>query len=126
MFTFKLTLILLLYLSLKYLNLFVRSTEEPPKVSKPETPITKSVEDSSQIIKEFENRTLSHLPPMIPIRQAWIENLDTLESNNLGLIDLHPDVFGTRPRLDLLYKNFDWQRMYKYIVSWRCRLVFSR
>ena len=83
----------------------------------PETSNSYRTFDTSQAVKEFQNRTLKHLPPMIPIRQAWVENLDTLDPNNLGLIDLHPDVFGARPRLDLVYENFHWQRMYKYIVG---------
>lgn len=62
-------------------------------------------------------RNLTFVPPTLPIRQAWVENLDTIEANKLGIVDLHPTIFGCRPRLHVVYDNAHWQRMYKYIVS---------
>ncbi|XP_037025342.1 39S ribosomal protein L4, mitochondrial [Bradysia coprophila] len=54
-------------------------------------------------------------PKFIQPRQAWIENLDTLESQKVGLMDLHPEVFAAMPRIDLIHQNFHWQRMYRFV-----------
>jgi len=51
-------------------------------------------------------------------RQAWVENLDAVKETKLGMIDLHPDIFGAFPHMDLIAKNIHWQRMYKHI-DWR-------
>ncbi|KAK3580874.1 hypothetical protein CHS0354_032936 [Potamilus streckersoni] len=48
-------------------------------------------------------------------KQAWLESLDTLQDEKLGLVDLHPDIFGTYPRIDILHANILWQRWYKKI-----------
>ncbi|XP_055919716.1 39S ribosomal protein L4, mitochondrial [Eupeodes corollae] len=48
-------------------------------------------------------------------RQAWIENTDTVEEKKLGLIELHPDVFATNPRVDVIQENIEWQRKYRYV-----------
>lgn len=50
-------------------------------------------------------------------KQVWLENLDTVKEKKLGLVNLHPDVFGAQPRIDILHQNIRWQRMYKYVVS---------
>ena len=31
-------------------------------------------------------------------QQAWLESLGQMEDEKLGVVDLHPDVFGTMPR----------------------------
>jgi len=46
-----------------------------------------------------------------------VENLDTIEEEKLGLVDLHPDVFGTFPRIELINSNIRWQTLYKK-VNW--------
>lgn len=58
--------------------------------------------------KEYPNKY--QLP-----RQAWIENFDTVEQQNLGIIELHPDVFGKAPRIDIIHQNVEWQRKYRYV-----------
>jgi large subunit ribosomal protein L4 len=63
------------------------------------------------------SRKLPHLSPYESPRQAWVENLDTLEEKKLGILDLHPDVFGVMPRIDVIQENVKWQRMYKFVVS---------
>lgn len=50
-------------------------------------------------------------------RQAWIENLDTIEEKKLGLMTLHPDIFGAQPRVDVIHENVRWQQLYRYVVS---------
>lgn len=48
-------------------------------------------------------------------RQAWIENIDAVEERKLGIIELHPDVFATQPRVDVIQENIEWQRKYRYV-----------
>lgn len=48
-------------------------------------------------------------------RQAWIENIDTAEEQKIGLIELHPDIFATQPRVDVIQENIEWQRKYRYV-----------
>lgn len=68
----------------------------------------------------------SKLPNILPLthpvqskfiqpRQAWIENLETIESKKLGLIELHPDIFAATPRIDVIHQNVEWQRKYRYV-----------
>ena len=44
------------------------------------------------------SRQIDKPNPYIPPKQAWLESMDTLEGEKLGLLDLHPDVFGAHPR----------------------------
>jgi len=48
-------------------------------------------------------------------KQAWLESLATINNEKLGLIDLHPEVFGAFPRIDILFRNIYWQNLYKKI-----------
>ncbi|XP_054742584.1 39S ribosomal protein L4, mitochondrial [Anastrepha obliqua] len=48
-------------------------------------------------------------------RQVWIENIDAVQERKLGLIELHPDVFATQPRVDVIHENIEWQRKYRYV-----------
>ncbi|XP_039751464.1 39S ribosomal protein L4, mitochondrial [Pararge aegeria] len=50
-------------------------------------------------------------------REVWIENLDTIEEKKLGLFELHPLVYATVPRIDLIHRNVEWQKKYRW-VSW--------
>ena len=38
-----------------------------------------------------------------PSKQAWLETLSQTEDEKLGILDLHPDVFGVFPRYDCDY-----------------------
>lgn len=46
-------------------------------------------------------------------RQVWIENLDTIDEQKLGIINLHPTVFADAPRIDIIHQNVTWQRKYR-------------
>lgn len=48
-------------------------------------------------------------------RQVWIENIDALSERKVGIIELHPDVFATQPRVDVIQENIEWQRKYRYV-----------
>jgi hypothetical protein len=40
-------------------------------------------------------------------------------SHLVGMIDIHPSIFGVTPRLDILFRNVYWQQMYRKIdYSW--------
>ena len=46
-------------------------------------------------------------PRFLPL-QTWVRNFETGE--NLGIVELNRDVFGTRPRVDILHRVVVWQR----------------
>lgn len=48
-------------------------------------------------------------------RQVWIENVDTMEVQRKGLMELHPDVFAAQPRIDIIHRNVAWQQKYKRV-----------
>lgn len=47
----------------------------------------------------------------------WVSNLDTVEEEKLGLVDLHPEVFAEKPRVDIIHENVRWQQLYRHVVS---------
>ncbi|CAJ0586023.1 unnamed protein product, partial [Mesorhabditis spiculigera] len=53
--------------------------------------------------------------PFQEIPQAWLSSLKTIKEEPQGIIDLHPDVFRTTPRLDLLHRNIVWQQVYRNV-----------
>jgi len=61
------------------------------------------------------SRKLQYLSEGVEPKQAWLETLSTAEDKKLGIVNLHPDVFATYPRLDILYENIRWQQMYKHV-----------
>ncbi|XP_012283826.1 39S ribosomal protein L4, mitochondrial [Orussus abietinus] len=48
-------------------------------------------------------------------REVWLENLDTYKEKKLGLVTLHPEIFATLPRIDILHQNIRWQRLYRFV-----------
>ncbi|MGH0159593.1 UNVERIFIED_CONTAM: hypothetical protein FKN15_008290 [Acipenser sinensis] len=55
------------------------------------------------------------IPSHLTARQAWLESLRGYEDEQLGLVDLHPDVFAVPPRLDILHEVAIWQKNFKRI-----------
>jgi len=47
--------------------------------------------------------------------EAWLENLDTLQEQKLGIKQLHQDVFAVYPRIDLIHQNMVWQQTYSKV-----------
>lgn len=66
-------------------------------------------------VNQLPPRHLPFLNRYEPPRQAWVENLDTIEEVKKSIIDLHPDVFGVMPRIDVIQENVKWQRNYKRV-----------
>jgi large subunit ribosomal protein L4 len=75
-----------------------------------------SVSSSSLSATAVFPRTLTYPPKYKKVLQAWVENLSTVEEQKLGLIDLHPDVFGAQPRIDIIHENIEWQTKYRKVV----------
>lgn len=48
-------------------------------------------------------------------RQVWIENMNTVNVERKGLLELHPDIFAMTPRIDIIHQNLIWQRKYRYV-----------
>lgn len=83
--------------------------DEPHRVPNVDT----SLPPSDLVIK----RTLPCTNVYVKPRQAWVVNIDEIDENIVSLINLHPDVYGARPRLDLIKQNIHWQNHYKLVVS---------
>lgn len=73
------------------------------------------VETVASKTSAIEPRKFIFPPKYTKPRQVWLENLDTIDEKKLGILELHPDVFGTNPRIDLIHQNVRWQQMYKYV-----------
>ena len=55
---------------------------------------------------------------MTQAREAWIETLDAnINPSQVGLMNLHPDVFSVYPRLDIIHQNVTWQLKYRTVVG---------
>jgi len=68
-----------------------------------------------QSLPIMTSRQLAHLPIGVRPQQAWIETLSTMEDEKLGIIDLHPNIFGIPPRIDILWTNVHWQKWYRCV-----------
>ncbi|OQR76270.1 39S ribosomal protein L4 [Tropilaelaps mercedesae] len=62
-----------------------------------------------------KNDTSVYYEPLV----AWLETLGRKDPANtkLGSLYLHPEVFGSFPRTDILHWNIYWQKLYKQ-VDW--------
>lgn len=58
------------------------------------------------------SRKLLFPHPVRPAKQAWLETLSTPADDKLGIVDLHPDVFATFPRLAVSCVSFVIRKMY--------------
>ncbi|XP_076441682.1 large ribosomal subunit protein uL4m-like [Babylonia areolata] len=82
------------------------------------TPIQKEdklIPQTERSLPVITSRKLQYPPPYVAPRQAWLETLHTLEDQKLGMVDLHPDIFGMYPRVDVVHQNILWQRAYRRI-----------
>ncbi|XP_014673627.1 PREDICTED: 39S ribosomal protein L4, mitochondrial-like [Priapulus caudatus] len=51
-----------------------------------------------RVLPLVTSRTLQFPNPYRTPAQAWLENMDTVQAEKLGIVDLHPDVFSVMPR----------------------------
>ncbi|KAF6095527.1 mitochondrial ribosomal protein L4 [Phyllostomus discolor] len=63
------------------------------------------------VLRKCELPIPAHRRPV----QAWIESLRGYEQERVGLAELHPDVFSTTPRLDILHQVAIWQKNFRRI-----------
>lgn len=45
-------------------------------------------------------------------REVWIENFNTVQEEKLGIMELHPAVYGAMPRIDIIHQNVIWQQKF--------------
>lgn len=75
-------------------------------------------------VPNYINRELKFFPHCERAREAWLENMDSPDEKKLGVVPLHPDVFGVMPRIDIIHKNVLWQTLYKFVVCNFGRFLF--
>uniref|UniRef100_A0A4W3JYA3 Large ribosomal subunit protein uL4m n=1 Tax=Callorhinchus milii TaxID=7868 RepID=A0A4W3JYA3_CALMI len=63
------------------------------------------------VLRQCEITIPSHLQP----RKAWLQSLRGHSEDQLGVVDLHPDVFAVTPRIDILHEVTTWQKNFKRI-----------
>jgi len=69
---------------------------------------------SSSLLERYEATARLPIQYGVP-RQVWVENMDTVEEEKLGMIELNPDVFAVYPRIDFIHANMVWQQNYKKV-----------
>jgi len=63
-----------------------------------------------------EERSTKYIPnSMAKAREVWVESLDNSTTEDKDLLQLHPDVWSVKPRLDILWQNVNWQLRYKRV-----------
>lgn len=76
-----------------------------------------TISESTTNASVLESKQWLFPPKYQKPRQAWLENMDTIDVKKVGLLDLHPAVFAANPRIDIIHENVRWQKMYRF-VSW--------
>nr|KAF6349429.1 mitochondrial ribosomal protein L4 [Myotis myotis] len=89
------------------LNVLAEEAVQPPE--KPEPVASAGLQ--APVLRKCELPVPSHRRPA----QAWVESLRGFEQERVGLAELHPDVFSTAPRLDILHQVAMWQKNFKRI-----------
>uniref|UniRef100_A0A8C6N0E6 Large ribosomal subunit protein uL4m n=1 Tax=Mus spicilegus TaxID=10103 RepID=A0A8C6N0E6_MUSSI len=88
-------------------NLSWEGAERPAEISEPQD----SAGLLDPVLLKCELRIPVHWQPV----QAWVESLRGFEQERTGLAKLHPDVFATAPRLDIVHQVAIWQRDFRRI-----------
>lgn len=72
----------------------------------------------SKLLKDLGSQLkYTHLfnPKISPPRQAWVETFIGGPRELLGIVELHPRVFGVFPRMDRASQAIQWQQRYRNI-----------
>jgi large subunit ribosomal protein L4 len=78
-------------------------------VTAPSSSIANQSSSLSNALEKYKS------PLVTEPREVWLENFDTEETQRLGLVTLHPEVFADTPRIDIVQRNVHWQRMYQFV-----------
>ncbi|KAL1490229.1 hypothetical protein ABEB36_012958 [Hypothenemus hampei] len=81
--------------------------------------------DIPTVTTEFAPRKLLFESKYLKPRQVWLESLDTIDERKLGILELHPTVFGANPRIDIIHQNVRWQTLYRYVSFAHTKLRFE-
>ncbi|RZC42532.1 39S ribosomal protein L4, mitochondrial [Asbolus verrucosus] len=76
---------------------------------------TRTYSTALTVESPVEPRQLAFPPKYQKPRQVWLENFDTIEEKKLGILELHPEIFGANPRIDIIFDNVRWQTLYRYV-----------
>lgn len=78
-----------------------------------ENQVVQKVQQNVPIISkvQYNDENLFYQKP----RQVWLENFDTIKEKKIGFVTLHPHIFATTPRIDIIHQNIRWQRMYRWV-----------
>lgn len=91
-------------------------SKQPPVTDNNETASISFYDPNVEPIISTKSYMDDHKFYMKP-RQVWLENMDTIKEKKLGLVTLHPEIYGAQPRTDIIFENVQWQKMYRWIVS---------
>ncbi len=53
---------------------------------------------STAVLPLITSRNLFKLNPLQKPIQAWVETMSQVEDQKVGIVDLHPSIFGVNPR----------------------------
>ncbi|XP_035672488.1 39S ribosomal protein L4, mitochondrial-like [Branchiostoma floridae] len=81
-----------------------QQTDQLAVMSSPDRPILRMVDKTSLPRSRFFRPVYS-----------WLETLGDIKDEKLGMVELHPDVFATHPRMDILHRCVRWQYLYRKI-----------
>lgn len=73
----------------------------------------RNVQKFSSVVEPSLAQQLSHAYRQP--REVWIEGLDSVNEKKLGIMELHPTVFGASPRIDIIHQNVEWQKKYRFV-----------
>lgn len=74
-----------------------------------------SLAPSSSIINPSHSKPITDSPFVSKPREVWLENFDTEDVQRLGILTLNPQIFADTPRIDIIYRNVQWQKMYRFV-----------
>ncbi|XP_066279782.1 large ribosomal subunit protein uL4m-like [Branchiostoma lanceolatum] len=79
-------------------------TDQSAVLSSTDSPVLRLVDKSTLPRSRFSRPVYS-----------WLETLGDIQDEKLGMVELHPDVFATHPRMDILHRCVRWQKFYRKI-----------
>lgn len=79
--------------------------------------LCKSEKVRNSILSPTSQLTISFLT------SAFIESLEDDELR--GIMKLHPKIFASTPRMDIIHLNIEWQRKYRFVSFAHAKLRFE-